>query len=221
MGAQDDSMSDASEALRLDPHNVAALSVRARLLAQNAQSCMESGVGDEPYPLWATVASRGTDDDEVGDEGGEEGAESAWLVECPLVAEALDTFFANPDMHRTSDDKHITTVIGKSVSSAIQFVAAYDAMMGTILQRFTYYPYYIKLLLLYVLFTCLIYVICAAFLLGGSIDQTLGAVAEDCARNACRNEAKEYFWNARVKPAKCKTHFRVLSWRLLMLPVSI
>jgi hypothetical protein len=55
----------------------------------------------------------------------------------------------------------------------------------------------------------LIYLLAQAFLLGGSIDQTLGALAEDCARNACRNEAKEYFWNARVKAGKCKISYFV------------
>lgn len=38
-----------------------------------------------------------------------------------------------------------------------------------------------------------------AFLLGGAADQALAALAEDCVRNACRKEAKDFFWKTRME----------------------
>lgn len=122
-------MSDASEALRLDAKNITALSVRARLLAQNAQSCVESGLGDEDYPFWDNASGADSENDDVEDSPNESG----WLSEQSEVASALQVFFANLNEEQAENERPIYTIIGKSVSSAIQFVAAHDAMTGKVL----------------------------------------------------------------------------------------
>lgn len=114
-------MSDASEALRLDGKNITALSVRARLLAQNAQNCIESGLGEEKHPYGA---NDGCGDSENDDD------ESGWLSQHPDVASALEVFFAKVNEGQAAEERPINKMIGMSVSSAIQFVAANDAMTG-------------------------------------------------------------------------------------------
>ena len=119
IGDSETALDDCNKALDLDPNNIAARAVRARLLHVSASMCSQSGIGDELFPkeLWTTPPLNGEDESVM------------WLREYPAVRRAIYQQQSVISESNTSKES-VSRLIGSSIASAILFACAKDAIFG-------------------------------------------------------------------------------------------
>jgi hypothetical protein len=200
-GDMEAALKDANKAADTDPRAVGARAVRARILQQSAQECVQWGAGEEPLSDALLTGLEGRD---ISDEmtsaddvflNEDTNAIAGPVIACPLWLQKNPHVLTSLRQQRAvakseAARKRESSLLGSDVSSAILYASAQDAMFGESMQSTACFspsfPHFSLSLSLPLSLSPSAAV--AAFLQSGSTDQALAGIAEDCARNASRYE---------------------------------